>query len=81
MWRYLYTAPGWRFHRTQDTVDPPIHTEYFRSGGATTLTFMVDGAKRGHMVVPPDNTTLPYKSSWIPLASSPMKLGWIKTSG
>ena len=22
-------------------MDPPIHAEYFRSGGATTLTFIV----------------------------------------
>ena len=26
-------------------IDPPIHTEYFLSGGATILTFMEDGAK------------------------------------
>merc|ERR1719263_1837322 len=25
-------------------MEPPIHTEYLRSGGATTLIFMVDGA-------------------------------------
>ena len=28
----------------EDTVDPPIHTEYSLSGGATTLILMVDGA-------------------------------------
>eukprot|EP00971_Amphidinium_carterae_P046382 913132-Amphidinium_carterae.1 len=81
-------------------MEPPIHTEYLRSGGATTLIFMVDGAKAvssfvmrspmpGNMVVPPDKTTLAYKSlrmstshfiidwkvvSWMPLASLPMKL-------
>merc|ERR1712124_130391 len=28
-----------------DRMEPPIHTEYFRSGGATTLIFIVDGAR------------------------------------
>merc|ERR1711877_24003 len=28
-----------------DKIDPPIQTEYLRSGGATTLIFMVDGAR------------------------------------
>merc|ERR1712001_23653 len=52
-------------------MDPPIHTEYFLSGGAMIL--MVDGAKAvisfcirsaipGYMVVPPDMTVLAYKS-------------------
>merc|ERR1711972_1101774 len=27
-----------------DKIEPPMHTEYFRSGGATTLIFIVDGA-------------------------------------
>jgi hypothetical protein len=27
------------------SIDPPIHTNYFLSGGATTLIFMVEGAK------------------------------------
>ena len=26
-------------------IEPPIHTEYLRSGNATTLIFIVDGAK------------------------------------
>jgi len=50
-------------------MDPPIHAEYWRSGGATTLIFIVDGAKAvnsfvmrspnpGNMVVPPDGTML-----------------------
>ena len=26
-------------------MDPPIHTEYLRSGGATTLIFIVEGAR------------------------------------
>merc|ERR550525_732099 len=58
----------WKVLR-DDRIDPPIHTEYLRSGGATTLIFMVDGAKAvisfvmrspipANMVVPPDKTTL-----------------------
>merc|ERR1712023_230194 len=54
-------------------MDPPIHTEYFLSGGATTLIFMVDGASAVssfvmrspmpmNMVVPPESTTFAYKS-------------------
>merc|ERR1712124_169266 len=57
----------------EERMDPPIHTEYLRSGGATTLIFMVGGARAtislvrrswmpGYMVEPPDMTTLPYKS-------------------
>merc|ERR1711957_1137864 len=91
----------------EDKMEPPIHTEYFLSGGATTLIFIVDGAKAVsslvmrspipvNMVVPPDSTTLAYKSlristshfmmdwnvvSRMPLASFPMKLGWKRTSG
>lgn len=54
-------------------MDPPIQTEYFLSGGATTLIFMLLGAKAvisllilsaipGNIVVPPLSTMLPYKS-------------------
>merc|ERR1711997_737376 len=54
-------------------MDPPIHTEYFLSGGAMILILMVDGGKAvisfcilsampGSMVVPPDMTVLAYKS-------------------
>ena len=54
-------------------MEPPIHTEYFRSGGAMILILMVDGANAvisfcilsaipGYMVVPPDITELAYKS-------------------
>merc|ERR1712185_397292 len=96
----------WKVLR-DERMDPPIHTEYLRSGGATTLIFMVEGANAvssfvmrspipANMVVPPDRTTLPYKSlrmstshfmmdwkvvSWMPLASLPTKLGWKRTSG
>jgi hypothetical protein len=51
-------------------MEPPIQTEYFLSGGATILTFILEGEREvnsfcirsaipGNMVVPPDNTTLP----------------------
>ncbi|CAH3153021.1 unnamed protein product, partial [Porites evermanni] len=54
-------------------IDPPIHTEYLRSGGAMILIFMVGGARAvisfcilsaipGNMVEPPDNTVLAYRS-------------------
>lgn len=53
-----------------DKIDPPIQTENFLSGGATTLIFIVDGARDvnsllnlsgipGNIVVPPDMTTFP----------------------
>merc|ERR1719213_1390679 len=96
----------WKVLR-EERMEPPIHTEYLRSGGATTLIFIVEGARAvsslvmrspmpANMVVPPDSTTLLYRSlrmstshfmidwkvvSWIPLASLPMKLGWKSTSG
>merc|ERR1719182_783496 len=54
---------------SEERMEPPIHTEYLRSGGATTLIFMVDGARAvssfvmrspmpANIVVPPDITTL-----------------------
>lgn len=57
----------------EDNKDPPIQTENFLSGGATTLTFMEEGARvvssdaslvsiPSYMVVPPDITTLRYNS-------------------
>merc|ERR1719487_2329004 len=62
----------WKVLR-EDRMDPPIHTLYLRSGGATTLIFMVDGASAVssfvirspmpvNIVVPPDSTTFAYKS-------------------
>merc|ERR1740115_360919 len=56
-----------------DRMEPPIHTEYFRSGGATTLIFIVEGARAVssfvmrspmpvNMVVPPESTMLEYRS-------------------
>ena len=54
-------------------IEPPIQTEYFLSGGAIILIFMVGGARAvisfcilsampGYMVEPPDKTVLAYKS-------------------
>src|SRR6056300_527591 len=62
----------WKVERDAK-IDPPIHTEYLRSGGATILTLMEAGAKAvisldirslipGNMVVPPERTMLAYKS-------------------
>lgn len=56
-----------------DRIDPPIQTKNFLSWGATTLTFIVEGAKDvtyllnlsgipGNIVVPPLITMLLYKS-------------------
>merc|ERR1719394_2118504 len=54
---------------SEERIEPPIHTEYLRSGGATTLIFMVEGANAvsslvmrspmpWNIVVPPESTTL-----------------------
>ena len=55
-------------------MEPPIHTEYLRSGGAMILIFMVPdearawssfcilSVKPGYIVEPPDRTMLAYKS-------------------
>merc|ERR1712093_169153 len=51
-----------------ERIEPPIQTEYLRSGGATTLIFMVEGARAvsslvirspipENIVVPPERTT------------------------
>merc|ERR1719490_613190 len=73
-----------------ERIDPPIHTEYLRSGGATTLIFIVDGARAvnslvirspipPNIVVPPDRTTFAYKS--LRMSTSHFMLGWNNTSG
>lgn len=60
---------AWKVER-DERIDPPIQTENFLSGGATTLIFMVEGARAvtsllslsgipGNMVVPPDMTMFP----------------------
>merc|ERR1719415_384404 len=66
-------------------MEPPIQTEYFLSGGAMILIFMVEGAKAvisfcirsampGYMVVPPDKTVLAYKSFLISTSHFMMEL-------
>ena len=62
----------WKVER-EARMDPPIQTEYLRSGGATILIFMEAGARAvisfcmrsampGNMVVPPERTMLAYRS-------------------
>ena len=66
-------------------MEPPIHTEYFLSGGAMILIFMVAGASAvisfcirsaipGYMVVPPDSTVLAYRSLRISTSHFMMEL-------
>merc|ERR1712157_135771 len=68
---------------SEERMEPPIQTEYLRSGGATTLIFIVEGAKAvsslvirspmpANMVVPPLKTTLAYKSLRISTSHFPM---------
>merc|ERR1711962_1656001 len=58
---------------SEDRMEPPIHTEYFLSGGAMILMVIESGAndftscctRSGipwYIVVPPDITTFPYRS-------------------
>merc|ERR1711988_1202143 len=74
---------------SEDRIDPPIQTEYFRSGGAITLIFIVDGASAvssfvirspipGNMVVPPDRTTFAYKS--LRISTSHFMIVWNEVS-
>src|SRR3954468_20732561 len=62
----------WKVER-EAKIEPPIQTEYFLSGGAMILIFIVEGARAvnsfcilsaipGNIVVPPERTTFPYKS-------------------
>merc|ERR1719238_2335448 len=92
---------------SDERMEPPIQTEYLRSGGAMILTFIEAGARAvisldmrsampAYMVVPPDNTTLAYRSlrmstshfmielyvvSCTPADSIPRKEGWKSASG
>merc|ERR1712207_17800 len=70
---------------SDERMEPPIHTEYFRSGGATTLIFMVEGARAvnsfvmrspmpANIVVPPDKTTFAYKS--LRMSTSHFMMDW-----
>ena len=68
----------WKVER-EAKMEPPIQTEYFLSGGAMILIFMVEGAIAvisfcirsaipGYMVDPPERTVLAYKSwmeAWV----------------
>merc|ERR1711879_752670 len=69
----------------EDKIEPPIHTEYLRSGGATTLIFIVEGAKAVssfvmrspmpvNIVVPPERTTFAYKS--LRMSTSHFMMDW-----
>merc|ERR1711977_385531 len=69
----------------EDKKEPPIHTEYLRSGGATTLIFIVDGARAvnsfvirsptpWNMVVPPERTTFAYRS--LRISTSHFMMDW-----
>merc|ERR1712072_571949 len=69
----------------EDKMEPPIQTEYFRSGGATTLIFIVDGARAvssfvmrspmpWNIVVPPESTTFAYKS--LRMSTSHFMMDW-----
>merc|ERR1711870_173009 len=70
---------------SEDRIEPPIHTEYLRSGGATTLIFIVDGARAvssfvmrspmpWNIVVPPESTTFAYKS--LRMSTSHFMMDW-----
>merc|ERR1740120_461166 len=74
----------WKVER-EERMEPPIHTEYLRSGGATTLIFMVEGASAvssfvirspipGNMVVPPESTTFAYRS--LRMSTSHFMIDW-----
>lgn len=74
----------WKVDR-DDKIDPPIQTKNFLSWGATTLTFMVEGAKAvtyllnlsgmpGNIVVPPLMTMLLYKSFL--MSTSHLRMDW-----
>merc|ERR1712100_154115 len=69
----------------EERMEPPIQTEYFRSGGATTLTFTVEGASAvssfvmrspmpANIVVPPESTTFWYKS--LRMSTSHFMMDW-----
>ncbi|KAL0602477.1 hypothetical protein AAY473_028676 [Plecturocebus cupreus] len=66
-------------------MNPPIHTEYLRSGGAMILIFIVLCARAvislcvlsavpGYMMVPPDSTVWAYRSLWMCMPHFMMEL-------
>merc|ERR1719412_3564929 len=74
----------WKVER-EARMEPPIQTEYFLSGGAIILIFIVLGARAvisfcirsampGYMVVPPDKTVLAYRSFLISTSHFMMEL-------
>src|SRR4051812_45224308 len=78
----------WKVDR-EARMEPPIHTEYLRSGGATTLILMAAGASAvsslvrrsampGYMVVPPDSTMLEYRS--LRMSTSHFMMVWKRVS-
>merc|ERR1712183_210292 len=84
---------SWKVER-EAKMEPPIQTEYFLSGGAMILTFMVEGAMAvisfcmrsaipGYMVVPPDRTVLAYRSLRRSMSDFMMELkqsSWMPTT-
>merc|ERR1711879_16472 len=70
---------------SDERIEPPIQTEYLRSGGATTLIFIVEGARAvnslvirspmpANIVVPPDKTTFAYSS--LRMSTSHFMIDW-----
>merc|ERR1719226_470409 len=58
---------------SEERIEPPIQTEYFRSGGAVMVTTIAAGTRAlssfairssipGYIVVPPESTMFSYKS-------------------
>merc|ERR1719284_343854 len=84
---------SWKVER-EAKMEPPIQTEYFLSGGAMILIFMVEGAKAvisfcirsaipGYMVVPPERTVLAYRSLRMSMSHFMMPLkqpSWMPTT-
>merc|ERR1712135_234108 len=84
---------SWKVER-EAKMEPPIQTEYFLSGGAMILIFMVEGAMAvisfcirsaipGYMVEPPDRTVLAYRSLRMSISHFMMELkhpSWIPTT-
>ena len=80
----------WKVER-EARIDPPIHGEYFLSGGAMILIFLLHVAKAtnslfilsaipGNIVLPPERTTFPYNSFLISGSHSEIELymiSWI----
>merc|ERR1719153_850608 len=74
----------WKVER-EARMEPPIHTEYLRSGGAMILILMVEGARQvisfcmrsaipGYMVVPPERTLLAKRSLRMSMSHLMMEL-------